>query len=57
MSIAGPGYIGKTSMEYINKMKVDFKWPSSATMTGLRWNWIGDSDFSGGLGLQSISLG
>ena len=38
-------------------MKVDFKWPSSATMAGLGWNWIGDSGFSGGLGLQSISLG
>ena len=57
MSIAGPGYIGTTSMEYSNNMKVDFKWPSSATMAGLGWNWIGDSGFSGGLGLQSISLG
>ena len=57
MNISGPGYIGTTTMEYSNKMNVKFKWPGSATMAGLGWNWIADSGFSGGLGFQSIGVG
>ena len=26
-------------------------------MVGLGWNWIGDSGFSGGLGIHSLSVG
>ena len=57
MTISGPGYIGTSSIEYSNKMDINIKWGGSATMAGLGWNWIGDSGFSGGLGLQSIGLG
>jgi len=57
VEVTGPTYIGSytTGYTYSSSTTVTFEWPKTATMAGLGWNWIGDSGFSGGFGLQSFS--